>query len=253
MISKIKYFLLLLILCSTLSAQHSHTRNSYGTLYFSETEVLSIQDIIGGEVVAGEGIEKSRLLKTIGEYDIIHLATHTEIDNIHPLYSKFIISPNPNVDDEANSVYVSDVYPLKLNAKLAMLSSCNTGGGKLAKGEGIMSLARAFKFAGCPSVVMSLWEIDDISTASIMKDFYAGLKKGMKKDVALREAKLAYLQKSNSKNAAPVFWASAVPIGDLKELNFKAGFSVSHGIFFFSLLLLFFAVVFLILRRRNAA
>ncbi|NOX18416.1 MAG: CHAT domain-containing protein [Chlorobi bacterium] len=252
--NKIKYFLTFLILSSAVAAQpHAHKRNSYGALYFSETEVKSIQDIIGGEVVAGEDIDKTKFLETIGRYDIIHLATHTEIDNLHPLNSRFIISSLPDSTDENNSVYVSDIYPLNLNAKLATLSSCNTGGGKLAKGEGIMSLARAFKFAGCPSVVMSLWEIDDISTASIMKEFYLGLKNGMKKDVALREAKLAYLQKSNSKTAAPVFWAGAVPIGNLDELNFSAEFSTLHGVFFFSLLFLFFAVVFLILRKRNAA
>jgi hypothetical protein len=157
----------------------------------------------------------------------------------------------PDSAGENNSVYVSDIYPLTLKAKMATLSSCNTGAGKLLRGEGIMSLARAFKFAGCPSVIMSLWEIDDISTSSIMRDFYSNLKNNKKKDVALREAKLAYLKRSNSKTAAPVFWAGAVPIGNLDELDFNAGFTVTRGAFFISLLILFFALVYFILKKKN--
>ena len=99
-----------------------------------------------------------------------------------------------------------------MNAELAVLSACNTGRGQLAKGEGVISLARAFKYAGCSNVLMSLWQADDEATAQIMQDFYRHLQKGLGKDEAIRQAKLDYLTASNRNH--PFFWGAFVLIGD---------------------------------------
>jgi CHAT domain-containing protein len=101
---------------------------------------------------------------------------------------------------------------MNILARLAILSGCETGIGHIKKGEGILSLARAFKFAGCPNIIMSLWKVNDKTTKEIMVAFNKYLKKGMEKDRALQLAKINYLK--GSKNLHPVFWSSFVLIGN---------------------------------------
>jgi hypothetical protein len=111
-----------------------------------------------------------------------------------------------------------EIYNMKYNARLAVLSSCKTGYGKIQKGEGVMSLARGFMYAGCPSIVMTLWEVSDKSGARLMKDFYKSLKKGKTKTSSLRDAKLEFLRKADQLKAHPFFWSTYVAIGDSSPL-----------------------------------
>ncbi|MCF6270062.1 MAG: CHAT domain-containing protein [Melioribacteraceae bacterium] len=243
----------LLFVCASIAAQDTlKTRASLAPLPFARIEVQYISDLLSGELLLGKEATKKNILNSIEKYDIIHIAAHTEINELNPLSSKFHLYNNPNLDEEDESLFLSRIYSLQLNAKMAVLSSCNTGTGKLQKGEGIISFARAFKFAGCPSVIMSLWAIDDISTATIMKDFYSELKENKPKDVALREAKLAYLKKSNSKTAAPVFWAGTVPIGNLDKLEFGSPLNgVLKLVYSFIFLLLLTSMMFYFIKRKK--
>jgi len=94
--------------------------------------------------------------------------------------------------------------------------------GRLRRGEGVISLARAFTFAGAKSIVNTLWSVDDASTATLMFDFYTELKKGLHKDQALRNAKLKYLKDTNTplEKLDPFFWAAPIIIGDTAVLNY---------------------------------
>ncbi len=186
-------------------------------LPYSETEVNSINKIIGCDLLIDKQATLRNFLAKVENYDLIHLATHTIVNENLPLSSEFLFNP---VEPEYE-LFLSDIYSLNLKAKLAVLSACNTGRGKLEKGEGVMSFAHAFKSAGCSAIVMSLWAIDDISTAKIMENFYSELKKGLPKDVALRNAKLKYIEEGNSKTSAPVFWAASVPVGEMAPLDFR--------------------------------
>jgi CHAT domain-containing protein len=248
---KVLLFNFLLIITFNLVAQDSsETRVSFSPIPFAAIEVQNISEQLSGDILIGKDANKKNILSSIENYDIIHIAAHTEINELNPLSSKFHLYNSNSSNEE--SLFLSRIYSLQLNAKLAVLSSCNTGSGKLQKGEGIMSFARAFKYAGCPSVVMSLWEIDDISTASIMKDFYLKLKENKPKDVALREAKLLYLKNNNSKLTAPVFWAGTVPIGNLDKLEFSTSKSATTKIIYYtSIILLISIVTFYLFRRRN--
>ena len=107
---------------------------------------------------------------------------------------------------------------MNLNAEMAVLSACNTGYGKIYKGEGPMSLAKAFTYAGCPSVVMSYWPADDQASSEIMKVFYANLAKGLNKDEALRNAKLAYFKSAPPFKKSPAYWNNFVVMGDVSPL-----------------------------------
>ena len=109
---------------------------------------------------------------------------------------------------------------MQFNADLAVLSACNTGFGAISRGEGVMSLARAFTYAGVPATVTSLWKVPDLTTREIMVEFYKNLKRGMTKDAALRQSKLTYLDNTPESIAAnPYFWAGFVPMGNMAAMD----------------------------------
>ena len=99
-------------------------------------------------------------------------------------------------------------------SNLVVLSACETGDGKIESVEGIMSIGRSFIYAGVPSIVMSLWQINDASTARLMEFFYNYLAQGLQKDAALRKAKLDYLSLAEGWASHPYFWAPFIQLGD---------------------------------------
>jgi CHAT domain-containing protein len=103
---------------------------------------------------------------------------------------------------------------LKLNADLVTLSACSTGLGKLVNGEGILGLTRAFFYAGARNVTVSLWNVNDASTSTLMKAFYENLNRGLSKSAALRQAKLTLLHSKESVWHHPYFWAAFVLVGE---------------------------------------
>ena len=168
------------------------------------------------------------------EFDILHLAMHAFIDDNNPAFSRLAFTQNGdrNETNENNGwLNTADIYNLDLNARLTVLSACNTGSGTLRKGEGVMSLARGFLYAGCPSIVMTLWEVDDRAGTEIMGSFYRKLKKGRSIDESLRMAKLDYLENANPRTAHPHFWLGYVSIGDSSPI-FR-----SYDYYFFGLLI----------------
>lgn len=102
------------------------------------------------------------------------------------------------------------------SVRLVVLSACEAGNGQLVRGEGVMSLARAFAYAGCPNIVTTLWKADDRSSAQLTARLHHYLRKGWEKDEALRQAKLDYLSdpKVHPAQKAPYYWANFVFIGD---------------------------------------
>jgi len=107
---------------------------------------------------------------------------------------------------------VYEVFNLKLNADLVVLSACETGLGKEVKGEGLIGLTHAFFYAGTPSIMVSLWKVQDRSTADLMANFYPQLDGASGKAEALRQAKLKLIQ--DKRYAHPYYWAPFVLIGD---------------------------------------
>ena len=101
---------------------------------------------------------------------------------------------------------------VRLNADLVVLSACQTGLGREMRGEGLIGLTRAFLYAGANSVVVSLWEVSDASTAALMKEFYQELRKGTSKDVALQKAQMAV--RGHPKWQHPFYWAPFILVGD---------------------------------------
>jgi CHAT domain-containing protein len=143
---------------------------------------------------------------------------HALIDDENPMYSRLVFTQGIDTLEDGN-LHTFELYNMKLNHDLAVLSACNTGYGKLQKGEGIMSLARAFSYAGVPSVVTSQWQVNDQSSFELMDLFYEYLTKGLSKDEALQKAKIDYLQNTNGLTAHPYFWATHILIGDTTPIQ----------------------------------
>ncbi len=157
-------------------------------------EVDNISHEVKTKVFEGEAATEINFRKNVENYDVLHLAMHAYINDSLPAFSRLAFTQQTgNQPDDDGWLNTADIYNLNLNARLTVLSACNTGSGTLKKGEGVMSLARGFIYAGCPSIIMTLWEVEDNSGTKIMSSFYKYLKKGKPKDEALRLAKLDYL------------------------------------------------------------
>lgn len=143
----------------------------------------------------------------LSDYQIVHFATHGLINNQHPNLSGVVLSL---VDEQGRAqngfLRLYDIYNLKLNADLVVLSACQTALGKEIKGEGLVGLTRGFMYAGAPRVVATLWRIDDRASADMMRRFYeAMLKDGLRPAAALRAAQLSMLR--DRRWNAVHFWA----------------------------------------------
>ncbi len=179
-------------------------------------EVEEIKAVISGELRIGSNATESLFKSESAEFDILHLATHSIINQRDPNYTKLMFAPDEYEDGE---LHIYELENLSLNARLVTLSACNTGIGKIAEGEGVMSLARSFRSVGVPSVVMSLWPASDKSTPELMKYFYQNLKDGQTKDEALNNARKSYLSTAEGKARHPFYWGGFVLIGDNSPIN----------------------------------
>ena len=155
------------------------------------------------EKVKAEDLSRSRYL---------HFAAHGLIDETHPMRSGIALTTAPG-SKEDGVLQMSEVMRLNLNAEVVTLSACRTGLGKLLRGEGMIGLTRAFQYAGAANVVVSLWNVNDLATAELMKAFYRNLTRGLPKDEALRQAKLGLLRGRQRAWGHPYFWAAFVLVG----------------------------------------
>ncbi len=203
-------------------------------------EAVMIADMMNGDVLLDKEATEENFKQMAGEYSLLHLAMHTIIDDENPMFSKLVFAETEN-DGEDGFLNTYEVYNLRLNAHLAVLSSCLSGYGTLNRGEGVMSLARGFLYSGVPSIIMTNWEIEDKSGAEIMISFYNYLLKGYRKDEALRLARLDFIEKTDMLRAHPYFWGAYVCIGNTEEIF--SSFRQYYQIFTFSLLLLVMIMV----------
>jgi len=189
------------------------TYTSNTTLTANQEEISQVSKLMRGTAFLGLDASVSNFKKQAQNSSILHLATHAEIDHNNPLYNKLIFA-------EDSVLTASDIYTLPVNADLTVLSACETGFGKLEKSEGVMSMSRAFQYAGVKSTVMSLWKVPDQETAKLMTSFYGYLKKGLSKDVALQEAKVNYLKTTDDVALKhPYYWSGFIISGDVSPIK----------------------------------
>jgi CHAT domain-containing protein len=182
----------------------------------TETEVNTISKLFQSKNIpnriflnnqANETEIKSGKLK---DYSLIHFATHGIVDETSPELSRIYLQSDSEAED--GNLFAGEIYNLQLNANLVSLSACQTGLGKISKGEGVIGLSRALVYAGAKNIIVSFWSVADESTAELMTDFYKYLLENPSASYSsdLRQAKLGML---NSKYASPYYWAPFILIG----------------------------------------
>ena len=136
------------------------------------------------------------------------------------------------------------------SARLVILSACETGNGLLVNGEGIISLSRGFSYAGCKSVITSLWKADELSTSFICKHLHHYLQEGLAIDHALQQSKIDYLETNEieERYKNPAYWAHLVLIGDYRPVV-KAGYG--REFFWVSVVVVALMVFFVIKKNRE--
>jgi CHAT domain-containing protein len=193
-------------------------RKDLKLLPHSGEEVYRIANIMKGQAFVGDAASATAFADQAGQARILHLATHGQANDRTGDYC-FLVFADQKDSAENEILYARDIYNLQLNADLVTLSACETGIGELQGGEGIISLARAFAYAGAKSIVTSLWSVSDAKTKDLMIDFYKNLRKGMLKDEALRQAKLDFLKRNRGQVAHPFYWAGFVGIGNMGRIK----------------------------------
>ncbi len=196
----------------------SSTRAGLSRLAFSRQEADAIFAFAsrqtGFKATDFNASRATAISQQLADYRILHFATHGLLNNEHPELSGLVFSL---VDEtgraEDGFLRLHEVFNLKLNADLVVLSACETGLGKEIKGEGLIGLTRGFMYAGAPRVVTSLWNVDDLATAELMRLFYRGmLQESLRPAAALRAAQ--YELSRQKRWSSPYFWAGFVLQGD---------------------------------------
>jgi tetratricopeptide (TPR) repeat protein len=194
------------------------SRTGLTRLPFSRDEANAIATLAAGkgvfEAVDFQATRTTALGGALADARIVHLATHGVLDSTRPSLSGLVFSlVDQHGQRQDGFVRLPDIYNMRLDADLVVLSACQTALGKDIKGEGLIGLTRAFMYAGTPRVVASLWEVSDLATAELMKKFYAAmLQQHLPAAAALRRAQLEMAQ--DARWSSPYYWAGFVFQGD---------------------------------------
>lgn len=208
-----------------INAQYIAARNQLAPLNFNTEEAEAIAGLGGGTSFIGADATKNRSRQSFARANFLHIAGHAEANHQNPNFSFIAFSNTGDTLGEPYLLYAHEIYNQSLPLKMVVLSGCETGSGPVWKGEGIISLARAFAYSGTRSIVTTLWSVKDKATKTIMVDFYKNLKNGLSKDAALQNAKRSYIENAIDQNRAhPLYWAAFTPIGDMEPVQLGSTF-----------------------------
>jgi CHAT domain-containing protein len=188
-----------------------------GRLPHAVEEARNIATLLEGQVLLEEGASLAEFHQAIHECRTLHLATHGDFRLDNPLFSGLAFYDG--------WLTTMDIFDLRLKASLVTLSACQTGRNVLGGGDELLGLMRAFLSAGAASVVLTLWAVEDRSTAQIMEAFYRQLAAGKGKGESLRQAQLQFISRAENASGAqseqyahPYFWAPFYLVGDAGPL-----------------------------------
>ena len=202
-------------------------------------EINNSNRVWKGRSFINENATKSNFLDNSHSASILHLAMHGIINHKYPDHSALIFDDR----QEESVLRLNEIYQMDLNSDLVILSSCDSGSGKIFKAEGTQSLARGFAIAGSASIVSSLWAAYDGPTAMIILEFNKNLNKGENKAVALQKAKIAYLKNAFPTFRSPKYWSNLILIGNTNPIKVDKSIPY-YGAFAFGLILLIGGVVY---------
>lgn len=223
--------------------ESSEVRSGFGSLPGTEEEIQYLKANIPGDYFLGLEGSKKKFLSQAKEYDVLHLAIHGEADRSDRYKSSLIFNGDDNV------LRTNDLYRANLKARLAILSACESGIGEVNKGEGTFSIARGFALVGVPSVVMSLWKVNDKIASELMVDLHKRLQTGTPVNSALSEAKRNYINKSDKYTAHPYYWSAFVSLGEQVDISDSRNWD--SRLIWTLIVILLFTLYFLFLKKRK--
>ncbi|MEM1041025.1 MAG: CHAT domain-containing protein [Bacteroidota bacterium] len=176
-------------------------------------------------VALDEEATESRFYERLEDARLLHIASHAFVEDANPLGSYIQLSPDPDSTEDGR-LYLYELMQQPLAADLVVLSGCRTARGRDLLGEGVLGLQYAVRAAGAASTLGTLWRVDDAATVELMDGFYAHLARGERKDVALQQAQLDYLETHGGLRSSPFFWAAPILYGDPSPVPIPSGFGV---------------------------
>ncbi|MEM7102069.1 MAG: CHAT domain-containing protein [Bacteroidota bacterium] len=216
---------------------------------FTRDLATSMKRLFKGTAFFNEKSTEATFKSNANLHKIIHIGTHAESDNLSPELSRLVFAKDHNNlnQEEDNYLYAWEVYNCDLKSNLTLLTACETGKPGYQPGEGMISMAHAFNYAGSESIMTGLWKIDEKASTDITGRFYKYLSEGKDKGVALQQAKLDYIRNANGRIQSPEYWAGLVLLGDTSAINIEKRTPIWYWIAGTGALLLGF----LLLRRRQ--
>jgi CHAT domain-containing protein len=182
--------------------------SGWPSLRYVDQEAEATARLYQGKALLSGHASKDEFLRLAADYDILHIASHAELNTRSPLFSRILLTPNQNGNQ---GLEVREIYDLNLKrTNLVMLSACETQVGAQSRGDEIVGLNRPFIYAGAATVIASLWRVDDQATSLLMRSFYTHLKRGIGKAEALRRAQ----SETRRQYADPYYWAAFVLTGE---------------------------------------
>jgi len=172
----------------------------------AEAEAIAIAPLLKTQAITGAQGTKAQIVQKMPQASIIHLATHGLLDDLRGLGSAIALAPSGSDD---GLLTAEEIFDMKLQANLVVLSACNTGEGRIT-GDGVIGLSRSLISAGVPSVIVSLWAVPDAPTSELMQSFYQNLQNNPDKAQALRQAMLTTMKT----HPGPRNWAAFTLIGE---------------------------------------
>ncbi|MGH9872438.1 MAG: CHAT domain-containing protein [Pyrinomonadaceae bacterium] len=214
--------------------------------------IMSVTPFFSGFQAIGFEASRATVMRPdMGNYRILHFATHGLLNDDHPELSGVVLSLfDEKGQPQDGFLRLHDIYNLKLPVDLVVLSACNTGLGKDVRGEGLIGLTRGFMYAGASSVVASLWKVDDEATAELMRYFYGFmLKEGLSPAAALRKAQVTMSQQKRWQS--PYYWSGFIIQGQYSQSVNTKGWHVTSLTMWAGVSALLIVAAFFVLKRRR--
>ena len=190
----------------SLSSYPGEPKQQLSPLPGAEAEAIAIAPLLNTQAITGAQGTKAQIVQKMRQASIIHLATHGLLDDVRGLGSAIALAPSGK---DNGLLTAEEIFDMKLQANLVVLSACNTGSGRIT-GDGVIGLSRALISAGVPSVIVSLWAVPDAPTSELMQSFYQNLQNNPDKAQALRQAMLATMKT----HPGPRNWPAFTLIGE---------------------------------------
>lgn len=215
-------------------------------LSYSSNEVLVLDSLFNTTKYIGNVATKKMFMQNAEKYSIIHIAAHTIIDEKDPFLSGILFTTETNKISD-NLLYMYDLYELNFTNSLVFLAGCNTGRGKIHKGEGIINFVRTLLINGSRVIVFSFWDVNDKLGYEISKLFYENIHAGLPVDLALNKAKVDYYKHSVNLKRTPYYWATFNIVGD-NNMIFK---KQNNNIFIiFTVAFILFVIIVFVLQKK---